>query len=134
MNAEVLKRARWEHYDDNCAGLWTNERRDDGGRQQRLLASVNAEGEAFAWAVRITGPERGTARTMLAAQRAARRALAAQVGVPRKIRSIRHTRFAATTPGGNTVQVYGDPYMEPETLEALGKMFDLAYQQLMQQQ
>lgn len=40
------------------------------------------------------------------------------------------TCFHITTPAGRAARITGDPNMAPETLEALGRMCDLAYEQL----
>lgn len=42
---------------------------------------------------------------------------------------MKHHRFAATTPAGNTVVIKGDPNMDPKTLAALTEMMDLASEQ-----
>lgn len=42
---------------------------------------------------------------------------------------MKHRHFEVTTPDGHPLRIHGDPEMPRETLDALMRMADLAYQQ-----
>lgn len=43
---------------------------------------------------------------------------------------MKHQCFDTTTPAGHTIRIRGDPQMNAETLDALRRMADLAYEHL----
>lgn len=43
---------------------------------------------------------------------------------------MKHRHFEVTTPDNHTIRIYGNPQMSEETLAALARMADLAYEHL----